>query len=91
MYAVVEQSFAVQVCDATVPDSSSKAWFIKKCFYSGAVRTPVAQYGGALSSKRPNHLLMYSLKEPLQRNPVIETGANQLGEELGARHLRNLS
>ncbi|MEO5682274.1 MAG: acetyl-CoA C-acyltransferase [Chitinophagaceae bacterium] len=55
-----------------------------------AVRTPVAKYGGALSSIRPDDLLAHVLKALLLRNPgidinaiedVIAGDANQAGED----------
>src|SRR5271156_3604575 len=55
-----------------------------------AVRTPIGKYGGALSSIRPDDLLVHVIKSLLQRNPgidvhaiedVIAGDANQAGED----------
>ncbi len=55
-----------------------------------AVRTPIAKYGGALSTVRPDDLLAHTIKALLERNPsidlnaiedVIAGAANQAGED----------
>ncbi|WBA41238.1 thiolase family protein [Hymenobacter canadensis] len=55
-----------------------------------AVRTPIARFGGALSSVRPDDLAAHILRELLRRNPsldktavedVIIGAANQAGED----------
>ncbi|QJX46861.1 acetyl-CoA C-acyltransferase [Hymenobacter taeanensis] len=55
-----------------------------------AVRTPIAKFGGALSSVRPDDLAAHVLRELLRRNPsldkaaiedVIIGAANQAGED----------
>jgi len=63
---------------------------MKDCFVIDAVRTPIGKYGGALSSIRPDDLLVHVIKSLLQRNPgidvhaiedVIAGDANQAGED----------
>jgi len=63
---------------------------MKTAYIVDAVRTPIAKYGGALSSVRPDDLLAHVLKALLQRNPridvhaiedIIAGDANQAGED----------
>lgn len=60
------------------------------CYVIDAVRTPIARYGGKLSSIRPDDLLALVIKSIIQRNPnidaaaiedVIAGAANQAGED----------
>ncbi len=63
---------------------------MKTAYIIDAVRTPIAKYGGALSSIRPDDLLAHVLKALLQRNTTIDINAiedviagdaNQAGED----------
>ena len=63
---------------------------MKPVYIIDAVRTPVAKYGGALSSVRPDDLLAHVIKELMIRNAkidinavedVIAGDANQAGED----------
>ncbi|HTL08465.1 MAG TPA: hypothetical protein VL307_09425, partial [Chitinophagaceae bacterium] len=63
---------------------------MKTAYIIDAVRTPIAKYGGALSSVRPDDLLAHVLRALLQRNSridvnaiedVIAGDANQAGED----------
>ena len=63
---------------------------MKPVYIIDAIRTPVAKYGGALSSVRPDDLLAHVIKELMIRNAkidinavedVIAGDANQAGED----------
>jgi len=63
---------------------------MKTAYIIDAVRTPVAKYGGALSSVRPDDLLAHTILTLIRRNPgidvnaiedVIAGDANQAGED----------
>ena len=63
---------------------------MKPVYIIDAIRTPVAKYGGALSSVRPDDLLALLIKELMIRNAkidinaiedVIAGDANQAGED----------
>jgi 3-oxoadipyl-CoA thiolase len=63
---------------------------MKISYVIDVVRTPVAKYGGALSTIRPDDLLAHVIKSLLQRNPSIDVNAiedviagdaNQAGED----------
>lgn len=63
---------------------------MKISYVIDVVRTPVAKYGGALSTIRPDDLLAHVIKALLQRNPSIDVNAiedviagdaNQAGED----------
>jgi 3-oxoadipyl-CoA thiolase len=63
---------------------------MKPVYIIDAIRTPVAKYGGALSSVRPDDLLAHVIKELMLRNAkvdinaiedVIAGDANQAGED----------
>jgi len=63
---------------------------MKPVYIIDAIRTPVAKYGGALSSVRPDDLLAHVLKELVLRNATIDVNAiedvfagaaNQAGED----------
>ncbi len=60
------------------------------CYVIDAVRTPIARYGGRLSTVRPDDLLACVIKALIKRNPsidvnaiedVIAGAANQAGED----------
>ncbi len=63
---------------------------MKTAYIVDAIRTPVARYGGGLSTIRPDDLLAFSLGAVLRRNPaldvhdiedVIAGATNQSGED----------
>ncbi len=63
---------------------------MKTVYIIDSIRTPVAKYGGALSSVRPDDLLAHVIKELMKRNgnvdgnaieDVIAGDANQAGED----------
>jgi acetyl-CoA C-acetyltransferase len=63
---------------------------MKTVYVIDALRTPVAKYGGALSTVRPDDLLAHVIKELMLRNAkadisaiedVIAGDANQAGED----------
>ncbi len=63
---------------------------MKPCYIIDAVRTPIARYGGKLSSIRPDDLLAHAITALMQRNntvdpeaieDVIAGAANQAGED----------
>ena len=60
------------------------------CYVINAVRTPIARYGGKLSTVRPDDLLALVIKALIKRNPTIDINAiedviagaaNQAGED----------
>ena len=48
---------------------------MKPVYIIDTIRTPVAKYGGALSSVRPDDLLAHVIKELIIRNPNIDINA----------------
>ncbi len=63
---------------------------MKEVFIVDTIRTPIAKYGGALSSVRPDDLLAHVVRSLVERNPSIDVNAiedviagdaNQSGED----------
>ncbi len=63
---------------------------MKQAFIINALRTPIGNYGGALSSVRPDDLAAHVIKELIKNNPSVDTTqiadvilgcANQAGED----------
>ena len=63
---------------------------MKAAYIIDAVRTPIARYGGKLSTVRPDDLLALVIKELIKRNPTVDVNAiedviagaaNQAGED----------